>query len=135
MRDFALSTNTLGTLGYFQSQVLGIAQGDSVAAADYYNKNYPAISRQRDQLFGDLSKQVDRIRSAESAHAQVVALVGLAYIPVFCLASLLVGRFQSSAVARPLNRLVAALKRMRHGDFTERLAMERKNQSGVLSEG
>ena len=135
LRDFALSTNTLGTLGYFQGQVMGMAETHPAAAADHYNKNYPAISRQRDQLFGDLSKQADRIKNAESERAQTVAIVGLAYIPVFCLASLLVGRFQSSAVARPLNRLVAALERMRQGDFTERLALERKDEFGVLGEG
>src|SRR5438067_1559767 len=56
-------------------------------------------------------------------------------IVLILIACIIVGRFQSSAVTVPLNRLVATLERMRSGDFTERLAFERKDEFGILSDG
>ena len=64
-----------------------------------------------------------------------MALFGLMGICVLLLTSALLAFSQSSAIAQPLNRLVAALERMRQGDFTERLGLERRDEFGVLSEG
>jgi methyl-accepting chemotaxis protein WspA len=83
----------------------------------------------------DLIQQVDRVRNAQAISAQTKAVVGLSLIAAILLASLLVGRFQSSAVTEPLTRLVAYLERMRVGDFTQRLAVDRKDEFGVLGDG
>ena len=56
-------------------------------------------------------------------------------LAVILLASLLIGRFQSSSIAEPLGRLVAALDKMRQGDFTQRLNADRKDEFGVLGSG
>ncbi len=124
-----------GTFTNFHGQVLQMAEGDVAGAAAFYNRNYPAIGKQREQLLDDLAKQVDRVTNIESKRAQTTSIVGVASIAVILLASLLVGHFQSSAIAAPLNRLVAALERMRQGDFTERLPADRKDEFGILSEG
>jgi len=47
----------------------------------------------------------------------------------------MVNRLHSSSVAQPLNQLVANLERMRQGDFTQRLALGRRDEFGVLSNG
>ncbi len=57
-----------------------------------------------------------RISASES-----LALVAFAPIVIILLAIPIVGRVHSSTVTQPMNNLVAALERMRQGDFTERL--------------
>src|SRR3974377_1353111 len=67
--------------------------------------------------------------------ARTVAFVGLTGIVLVLLACVIVGRFQSSAVTVPLNQLVSALERMRRGDFTQRIALNRRDEFGVLADG
>src|SRR5262249_6636872 len=74
-----------------------------------------------------------KIVEAEAARATVRTLA-LAIVGILLLC-IVVGRFQSSAVTVPLNRLVSTLERMRRGDFTDRLALNRKDAFGVLSDG
>jgi methyl-accepting chemotaxis protein WspA len=83
----------------------------------------------------DLIQQVDRVRNAQALSAQTKSIIGLTLIVVILLASLLVGRFQSSAVTEPLNRLVSYLERIRVGDFTQRLPVDRKDEFGILGDG
>jgi len=60
---------------------------------------------------------------------------GWAPILIILLAIPIVGRVHSSTVTQPMNGLVAALERMRQGDFTERLAAARRDEFGILSTG
>jgi methyl-accepting chemotaxis protein WspA len=101
----------------------------------YFNANYPAITRQRDQVFRELASQVESVNTAESSHARTIAIVGVSCLILILAACLVVGRFQSSAIAEPLNRLVGTLERMRQGDFTHRLALDQKDEFGVVSQG
>jgi methyl-accepting chemotaxis protein WspA len=130
VRDF-----TLKTLEAFQIRVGEMVKSETASAIAYYNTNYPAISRQRDQVFTDLSQQVEKVKNAKAVQARTIAAVGLGAIGVLLFFSMLVGRLQSAAVTRPLNRLVGALERMRQGDFTQRLSMEQQDEFGVLSDG
>src|SRR6202040_2280349 len=61
--------------------------------------------------------------------------VGLAGMLVILVAVQLIGRSQTSALIEPLQRLVAALERMRRGDLSERLALARPDEIGVLGDG
>jgi len=71
----------------------------------------------------------------DAVRAQGIALWGLLCIPAVILASIGMGLVQSSSVTKPLNRLVETIERMRQGDFTERLALNRHDEFGVLSDG
>jgi len=42
---------------------------------------------------------------------------------------------QTAAVSEPLNQLVAGIERLRGGDFTQRLALNRADEFGVLGDG
>jgi methyl-accepting chemotaxis protein WspA len=134
LRSFILEKGP-GTLGEFQDRVIQLAKSDPAAAAAYYQATFPSISRQHDQIFRELSAAIDQVGIVESRYAQMIALVGSIGIVVLLLASIAVGFYQSSAIAQPLNRLVAALERMRQGDFTERLTLDRRDEFGVLGEG
>ena len=123
LREFVL-----GNLGNFQTRVTELADSEPASAASFYLKNFSPVAQQREQLMRDLSLQVDRVQNAQAMRAQTIAIVGLTLIVVVLLASLVVGRIQSSAVTEPLNRLVASLERMRSGDFTQRLTVDRKDE-------
>ncbi len=123
------------SLGDFHKRVLAIAESDVAGALTYFNNNYPRVSRQRDQYFHDLSIQVEQVHKDESMRALTVTVVGLTCIILVALVAYFVGRQQSSAIAEPLNRLVANLDRMRRGDFSERLLLDQKDEFGVVGQG
>ena len=130
LRDFVL-----GTLRAFHARVLGMAETDLGGAIVYYNTNYPAVREQRDKVFKSLSDQIGRVTLSEAVRARRLALFGLTPIVLILMASPIVGRFQSAAITAPLNQVVATLERMRRGDFTERLALNRRDEFGVLGNG
>ncbi len=130
LRDFASRT-----LGPFHAQVLGLIESDPARALAEYNTNSPAIQKKRDELFDGLAQQVDKVNKSEALRVQTITKVGMACIVVVLLASFVVGRFQSTAVREPLNRLVGTLERMRGGDFTQRLALDRQDEFGILGDG
>lgn len=130
LREFVL-----GTFGNFQTRVMELAESEPSNAISFYLKNFAPVIQQREQFLKELSLQVDRIQSFQAQRAQTIAIVGLGLIVAVLLASLIVGRFQSSSVTQPLNRLVTSLERMRLGDFTQRLDVDRKDEFGILGDG
>jgi methyl-accepting chemotaxis protein WspA len=134
LKDFAQGSGDT-FLGELHKKVLAIAGTDVAGALTYFNNNYPRVSRKRDSLFHDLAVQVDRVRGAESERALTVTFIGGTCIILVALVAYFVGRQQSSAIAEPLNRLVGNLDRMRRGDFTERLALDQKDEFGVVGQG
>ena len=134
MEEFALA-NGPGTFGAFQARVLAMADSDLANAQTYYNANYTSISRQRDQVFRDLARQIESVNQRQSNRALTIAVVGGTCLLLIALASWFVGRLQSNAIAEPLNRLVATIERMRQGDFTERLSLQQQDEFGVVGAG
>lgn len=134
LNDFAHGPGT-NTLGYFQNQVLKIAETDVPAALAFFNTNYPPLRRQREQLFKSMDQEVGQVQQAEQYRSMTVTLVGGTCIILVALVAYFVGRQQSSAIAEPLNRLVGNLDRMRRGDFSERLSFDQKDEFGVVGQG
>lgn len=132
--EFALGTGA-ATFGEFQTHVLAVAESDTANAQAFFNANYHGVSLQRDQIFRDLSAQVELANTAESDRAFTIAVVGAVCLVLIALASLFVGRLQSTAIAEPLGRLVATLERMRHGDFSQRLGLAQQDEFGVVGQG
>jgi len=132
--EFAFGTAS-GTLGNFQARVLAMSESDTANALTYFNANYPVLTRQRDQVFRDLARQIETTNGMLSQRSQTISVVGLAGLLAILLASMLIGRLQSASIAQPLHRLVSTLERMRQGDFTQRLALEQKDEFGVVGQG
>jgi methyl-accepting chemotaxis protein WspA len=132
--DFCSSAS--GGLSTFYTRVIDMAEGgDPSGTVQHYNKNFPNLREKRDTLFADLTKQIDVVKGTETRRAQTREVIGITCIALILVACLIVGKFQSSAVTEPLNQLVAAMERMRRGDFTHRLASNRRDEFGVLSDG
>src|ERR1041385_1335803 len=128
---------TKTTLLPYQHRMIEMAESQTNAAAalaEYIAKN-PSIRTNREALLADLAEKAGTAKNAELLGAQTKVLVLGGAIVIILFACIIVGLFQSSAVTVPLNRLVASLDRMRVGDFTDRLALERRDEFGVLSDG
>jgi methyl-accepting chemotaxis protein WspA len=130
-----LSEFTTRTVGDFHRQVLDMAESDPAGAIMLYNKDYPDLREKRVKLFADLAFEIGRVKNVEAMRFERLALVAFAPIVIILLAIPIVGRVHSSTVTQPMNNLVAALERMRQGDFTERLAAGRRDEFGILSNG
>jgi methyl-accepting chemotaxis protein WspA len=130
LRDFANRT-----LGGFNRQVLDMAEADPTGAIILYNRDYPDIRNQRRKVFTELNAEIGRVQTEESERVRRLASVGLIAIAIIFVTVLIGGFIHSSSVARPLGRLVAALDRLRQGDFTQRLELQRRDEFGVLAEG
>jgi len=118
----------------FHTQILEQARTDLAAATADYLKHYAALRKQRDDALTDLNRQVSKFSVAESQNAQNIAIRGGLLIFVVLIVAFIVGRFQHTSVAAPLGQLTASLDRMRHGDFTHRIAMQRKDEFGLLAD-
>ena len=134
LNEFTRGTSK-DTLGGFQNSVMALAETNVPAAQSFFTGNYPAISRQREQLFRDFAQQVEQVHTSENMRALTVSVVGGTCIILVAMIAYFVGRQQSTAIAEPLNRLVGNLDRMRRGDFSERLALDQKDEFGVVGQG
>jgi methyl-accepting chemotaxis protein WspA len=119
----------------FHNDVLRMSESDSGNATAYFDKGFPDIREQRDKAFHDLAQQIENFKEGDAKRVHTISIWALSSLSCICVASLVVGRFQSSAFTEPLNRLVASLERMRHGDFTQRLPLQRNDEFGVVSDG
>ena len=130
LRDFLDHTHAP-----FLAKQLERLEVDQESARNYFAKAYPPIAKQRDELFTDLTKSIEGRRTTDALQAQTTSVIGSVCLALVLIAALFVGRYQSSAVTIPLNQLVAVIERMRNGDFTQRLNLQRTDEFGVLADG
>lgn len=119
----------------FHAEVLRLSELDPTKGTAHFDQHFHAVREQRDKVFHDLAEQIDVVTNQDTARMHWNSIFGLTGVAAVLAASIVLALFQSSAVTKPLNRLVASLERMRQGDFTERLAMDRKDEFGILSDG
>ncbi len=119
----------------FHTTVLKMLETDPAAAIAYYNENFTPLRTQRDSLIKGFRVQLGLYESEESIRAQNIAIVCLTFAGMLVIATVILGRFQSTALSEPLGHLVDALERMRRGDFTQRVKFEQQDEFGVLGDG
>jgi methyl-accepting chemotaxis protein WspA len=113
----------------------GVQDTDPKAAIVQYAQTYLAKDRTRQDLLNRFDEEVYKINLASAETSHDVSWMGLVALVLLLLASLWVGGYQSSSISQPLSQLVEALERMRHGDFTKRLNIKRRDEFGVLADG
>src|SRR5262249_49201725 len=67
---------TTGAVNGFHSQVVKLATNDLTAAIAYYNQNSPAIQKRREELFTELSQQIEKVKNADSIRVDKINRVG-----------------------------------------------------------
>ncbi len=113
----------------------GVQDTDPKAAILQYAQSYAALNRECQDLLGKFQEQVGKTTSGSSETGVYVSWVGGIILVLLIIASLWLGGYQTSSVSQPLSELVEALERMRHGDFTRRINMKRRDEFGVLADG
>jgi methyl-accepting chemotaxis protein WspA len=113
----------------------GLQATDPQAAIKQYAATYAALDKEGQGLLNDFHAQVQKINDDAAEVSKTVSTLGLLALVALLLASLWIGGYQTTSVSEPLALLVEALERMRHGDFTRRLNMKRRDEFGVLADG
>jgi methyl-accepting chemotaxis protein WspA len=134
----AISTFVTVKFNPYQAKLVGaggVQDTDRNAAIVQYSQTYVAMDHERRDLVNSFEVEVAKINSASGEASHYVSWFGLAILLALLFASLWLGAYQTSSVSEPLSELVDALERMRHGDFTKRLNMKRRDAFGVLADG
>jgi methyl-accepting chemotaxis protein WspA len=113
----------------------GVQDTDPKAAIVQYAQTYAAMDRERQDLLDRFDDEADKISRSLADASHQVSWWGAFTVLVLLFASLWAGAYQSSSISEPLSQLVEALERMRHGDFTKRLNIKRRDEFGVLADG
>ena len=130
-----LNTFVISRLLPAYQRVFELIEKNPASANQFHVQSLPPLRQQRDRLVKDFGGQTLNAASIENATGQTTATIGLAIVALVFLASILIGLLQSKAVAEPLDQLVSALEKMRQGDFTQRMELNRRDEFGVLNEG
>src|ERR1700722_4501890 len=119
----------------YRTNLINLQASDSSAAIGLYAQSYAPILSERKQALDSFSAQIESTEKSENAEVQRKTMWGVAGIIIIAIFTLAVGIYQTSSVTQPLGELVESLERMRRGDFTQRLDMQRRDEFGVLADG
>jgi len=123
------------TLDPFQAKVQDLLTIDPQTGRDYYTKAQPEITRQRNEHLKELTRQTADHSQAALNRGQYTAVIACTGMAAVLVCAILVLRAQTSAVTLPLHQLTTAIEHMRHGDFTHRLHLPRRDEFGLLADG
>lgn len=130
LREFSL-----GRLIPFSDRVLELARTNSQAALAYYSEQFADLARDRGELLSELNTGVSNFATLEDARTRHVAAWGTGCILLVLLASVLVVYLHSTTVTKPMARVIEGLDRMRHGDFSQRIPLNGKDEFSELGNG
>lgn len=119
----------------YRTNLVNLQASDSSAAITQYAKSYEPVLAERKQALDLFDTQIEATKKGETKEVDRKTLWGIAGIIIIALFTLAVGIYQTSSVTQPLTELVESLERMRRGDFTRRLDMQRRDEFGVLADG
>jgi methyl-accepting chemotaxis protein WspA len=95
-----------------------------------FNSRRAAMRETLDGLYTRFSTQVVLARDGEIGAARTIVLSSLLIFPAFLIALLLLNGHAAPGANQPVGALAAALTRLRHGDFTQRLSWDRSDELG-----
>jgi methyl-accepting chemotaxis protein WspA len=128
--------NFVTAFSRYKDELISKAQEtDSKAALSLYTQSYGPKLKERDEALSEFDAQVAIIQADIEDLNHWVSVAGGSALILILLVSVWISARQSSSVSKPLSQLVDALEEMRHGDFTRRLDMKRRDEFGVLADG
>ncbi|MGC3960595.1 MAG: methyl-accepting chemotaxis protein [Verrucomicrobiota bacterium] len=123
------------TLDLHVASTIEKIESDPIGVRDSFLNTHAAVAEQRDRLVSNVIRAFDEIRregEIRSLNWGIIVVVGLLIAGVI---GIFVIRYVSSTVSIPLKQLVDVMERMRNGDFTQRVVLNRKDEFGVLGDG
>jgi len=123
------------TLDALENRIMDLAKKDSAEAHRVYRNEYLPAREKQDGLAIAFAIQVQHRAAGELKNVRSAQLVGFGAILFIVAVSVGLGRSLHESIQTPLAELVAAMNRMRLGDFTVRLKAHRGDEFGELAEG
>ena len=123
------------TLDLHVSSTIEKIESDPIGVRDSFINTHAAVAEQRDKLVSNVIRAFDEIRregEIRSLNWGIIVVVGMLVAGVI---GIFLIRYVSSTVTIPLKQLVDVMERMRNGDFTQRVVLDRKDEFGVLGDG
>jgi methyl-accepting chemotaxis protein WspA len=119
----------------YRTNLINLQTTDPSAAISQYAQSYAPVLQERDRALADFDARIDETEKADTKDVDRKSLWGGAGLIIIAIFTLAVGIYQTSSVTQPLAELVESLERMRRGDFTRRIDMQRSDEFGVLADG
>jgi methyl-accepting chemotaxis protein WspA len=117
------------------NRVNELIQTDPATAREFFVKAHPEIAKQRDDILKELTNMITEVQRESDMHTQTLSLISIMVMFLIAPISWWVIRKVSTTVSIPLNQLVSVLERMRNGDFTQRVELQRKDEFAVIGDG
>lgn len=110
-------------------------ESDPLGVRDSFINTHAAVAEQRDRLVSNVVGAFDEVRrkgEIQSLNWGIIVILGLLVAGVV---GIFLIRFVSATVSIPLKQLADVMERMRNGDFTQRVSLNRKDEFGMLGDG
>lgn len=123
------------TLDLHVSTTIEKIESDPIGVRDSFINTHAAVAEQRDKLVSNVVSTFDEVRrkgEIKSLNWGIIVVFGVIIAGVV---GIFVFRYVSATVSIPLKQLVDVMERMRNGDFTQRVVLNRKDEFGVLGDG
>ena len=118
-----------------QSSLTAVQETDPNAAINLYRQSYAPKLKARNDALNEFDRQVNSIHDRIVSNSDEAELIVVIIAAGLAIAAFWIGAYRSSSITEPLSQLIEALERMRHGDFTKRLNIRRRDEFGVLADG
>src|SRR5579863_552207 len=115
--------------------LVSVQATDPNAAINLYRQSYGPKLDARTAALTDFDQRISDVQTNISNAADIKSLIIRGVAILLLVIAVFVGAHQSSSITEPLSQLVETLERMRHGDFTKRLNIRRRDEFGVLADG
>ena len=123
------------TLNKLEDTLFQLLTTNTVAATDFYNQTYMPTRSEEGALLADFDREVERVAEEQLGTTAIVAVyMGVLVLLITSITAYL-GWGLVRAITGPLGHLLTAIERLQAGDFTHRVALERRDEFGILGEG
>ena len=123
------------TLNPLEEQIVELVKTDPAAAQNAFTQKYAPALLKFEGLVDEVEQQVKKFLAVEESQGGVIQWILVGVILLVVLVSLFAGQRMTKAIAGPLAQLLAAMEKLRAGDFTGRLALSGGDEFGQLAEG
>ena len=110
-------------------------ESDPIGIRDSFVNTHTAVADYRDKLVSNAIGAFDEVRRKSEIDSLNWGIIVVFGIVIAGIAGIFVFRYVSASVSIPLKQLVDVMERMRNGDFTQRVVLNRKDEFGVLGDG
>jgi methyl-accepting chemotaxis protein WspA len=110
-------------------------ESDPIGVRDSFVNTHAAVADYRDKLVTNAIGAFDEVRRKSEIHSLNWGIIVVFGIIIAGIVGIFVFRYLSASVSIPLKQLVDVMERMRNGDFTQRVVLNRKDEFGVLGDG